>query len=107
MTDGPAAAGEAPLAFDALVVHPADDVAVALRDLAEDETVRIRCGSATTTLRVLDAVPLGHKFALRPIAAGSPVRKYGEAIGAATQAIDAGRHVHVHNMHSQRARRTS
>jgi altronate dehydratase len=31
------------------------------------------------------AIPLGHKFALRDIEAGEPVIKYGEVIGLATQ----------------------
>ncbi len=42
-------------------------------------------------------VPFGHKAAVRAIAAGAPVRKYGVVIGTATQAIRPGEHVHVHN----------
>ncbi|QDA36569.1 altronate dehydratase (plasmid) [Paracoccus liaowanqingii] len=45
-----------------------------------------------------EAIPAGHKIALRPIAAGEPVLKYGQVIGTATQAIAAGEHVHVHNL---------
>jgi hypothetical protein len=42
-------------------------------------------------------VPFGHKVALRAIAQGEAVIKYGVAIGSATRAIAVGEHVHVHN----------
>lgn len=40
----------------------------------------------------------GHKYAIRPIAAGENVVKYGMPIGRATSAIGIGEHVHVHNL---------
>ena len=40
----------------------------------------------------------GHKYALRPIAAGENVVKYGMPIGRATEPIAPGEHVHVHNV---------
>ena len=40
----------------------------------------------------------GHKYALRDIAAGENVIKYGMPIGHATVAIAKGEHVHVHNV---------
>ena len=40
----------------------------------------------------------GHKFALRDIAEGENVIKYGMPIGHATCAIKKGEHVHVHNV---------
>ncbi len=45
-------------------------------------------------------IPAGHKFALREIAAGDYVIKYGEIIGRATQDIRAGEWVHTHNVKS-------
>lgn len=48
-------------------------------------------------LEVALGVPFGHKVALRPIARGEPVIKYGVAIGRATHDIASGAHVHVHN----------
>ena len=45
-------------------------------------------------------LPLGHKIARRPIAAGDKVVKYGAPIGTATAAIAAGAHAHVHNIRS-------
>lgn len=80
--------------LDLLRVHPADDVCVALRDLQPGETVR--CD--TTGLLVRSAIPRGHKIAVRAIAAGAAVHKYGWPIGHASAAIDAGEHVHTHNL---------
>ena len=40
----------------------------------------------------------GHKYALRDIAAGEDVVKYGMPIGHATKAIAKGEHVHVDNL---------
>lgn len=90
--------------FDAIVVHTDDDVAVALRDFDSGDVVRVRLQNAIRSMPLRDAVPLGHKFALHPIAEGAEVRKYGESIGAATCAIAEGAHVHVHNIASRRGR---
>ena len=43
-------------------------------------------------------IPRGHKVALRAIGAGEAVRKYGQIIGVAQQAIAPGEHIHVHNL---------
>jgi altronate dehydratase small subunit len=90
--------------WDAIVVHADDDVAVALRDIRCGDVVRVRRQGAVRNMTIRDAVPLGHKFALHPIAAGTEIRKYGQSIGGATAAIAEGAHVHVHNMASLRAR---
>jgi altronate hydrolase len=42
-------------------------------------------------------IPPGHKVALRPHAAGEPIRRYGQIIGFATEAIAPGEWVHTHN----------
>ena len=88
--------------WSAVVLHPADDVAVALRPL-EPGLISLRSGDAKT-FEVRAAIPLGHKFALRDIPVGADVRKYGEVIGIATTAIARGTHVHVQNLRSRRAR---
>jgi altronate hydrolase len=81
----------------AIRLHPADDVLVALRDLAPGEPI----GSGVT---VAGAIPAGHKVAGRAIAAGSLVRKSGHLIGRATDHIAPGAHVHVHNLANLDAR---
>jgi len=74
--------------------HPADSVAVALRDLDAGERVLVGTGEQ----HLVDAIPRGHKFALVAHGPGDPVVKYGERIGLATQGIAPGEHVHTHNL---------
>lgn len=81
---------------DAVRIAPDDDVAVALRALAAGETIIV----ADQAIRVAEPVGRGHKIALRGIAAGERVRRYGWPIGSASQAIAAGAHVHSHNLHT-------
>jgi altronate hydrolase len=47
---------------------------------------------------VAGLIPPGHKVAVRPIAAGAPVRRYNQIIGTAKTAIAPGQHVHTHNL---------
>ncbi len=78
----------------AVLLHRDDDVAVATRDLPGG--CAVPAGMRTVTARA--DIPRGHKIAVRDIAAGAPVRKYGQPIGSATSAIAAGDHVHAHNL---------
>jgi len=83
---------------DPRIVHlaPEDNVCVAARSLAAGETVRL--GGRAITLA--EAIAIGHKIAVRDIAAGETVLKYGAPIGSATRAIAAGGHVHTQNLQS-------
>jgi altronate hydrolase len=45
-----------------------------------------------------ERIPAGHKVAIRPIATGEEIRRYGQIIGFATQPIAPGQHVHTQNM---------
>jgi len=47
---------------------------------------------------VAGLIPAGHKAALRDIAQGEPVRRYGQIIGFASRPIRRGEHVHTHNL---------
>ena len=87
--------------WDAVQIASSDHVAVALRDLSG--RVRVRQGSEIVEITLSDPIPLGHKFALVDLPAGSEIRKYGAPIGRATQPIRTGAHVHTHNLTSQRA----
>jgi altronate hydrolase len=49
-------------------------------------------------LRVRAQVPAGHKIAARAIAEGEPVVKYDTVIGFAARDVEAGEHVHTHNL---------
>lgn len=73
-----------------------DNVGVATTNLAPGQELAV--GALRLVTR--DAIPFAHKVALRPIGAGEKVIKFGVPIGSATAAIEAGRHVHVHNIKS-------
>ena len=78
-----------------LKINAADNVAVALADdLHEGETLDVE--GVAVTLR--EDVARGHKFALRDIAAGENVVKYGYPIGHATQDVPQGGWIHTHNL---------
>lgn len=86
--------------WDAIRLSPDDTVATALRPLTAGEIPRVvdEAGAWVTAPALTAAIPRGHKFALLPIAAGNDVLKYGAPIGAATAGIEAGAHVHLHNL---------
>ena len=73
-------------------LHPRDDVVVALDQLIAGVYV------ASEAVTVSGLVPPGHKMATRTLAAGEPVRRYGQIIGFASQPIRPGQHVHSHNL---------
>ncbi len=85
---------EVDLAPEAVRIHAADSVAVAVRPLAAGTEVSI----GDTALVLQDDVPAGHKFALHDIRAGDDVVKYGFTIGHAIQFIPKGAWVHSHNL---------
>ncbi len=91
------------LAQVAVRLHPVDDVAVAIVDLASGTSVNGPFG----TFSLARLVPRGHKLALRPLASGEPVRRYGQTIGFASIAVAAGDHVHTHNLAVQGFNRDS
>ncbi|WP_433824746.1 UxaA family hydrolase [Actinoplanes sp. CA-015351] len=84
----------APLADHALLLHPDDHVAVALRDLPPG----LKLTHGTLTVDVTAAIPQGHKLCVRDMPADTPVHKYGQTIGRTTTAVRAGEHVHSHNL---------
>jgi len=47
-------------------------------------------------------VPIGHKVALRDLAVGDTVTKYGQDIGRIVAPVKKGDHVHTHNLKTKR-----
>jgi altronate hydrolase len=78
----------------AWLLDAADNVAVARVAIAAG--ARLRVAGAEVTAR--EAIPAGHKIAVRPVAAGAFVVRYGQAIGRARVPIEAGSYVHLHNL---------
>lgn len=82
-----------------------DTVATAVQLLKPGETVLIAGVQPGASVVAREEIPSGHKIALRDIAKGEHIMKYGEVIGAATEDIPAGHWVHVHNCRGVKARR--
>ena len=56
----------------------------------------------TMSLQARQEIPIGHKVALKDMAAGDTVLKYGVDIGKVVAPIKAGEHAHVHNIKTKR-----
>jgi (2R)-sulfolactate sulfo-lyase subunit alpha len=61
--------------------------------LDEDRTISLPC---------VQDIPIGHKVALKDMAVGDTVIKYGIDIGKVVQPIKTGQHAHVHNIKTKR-----
>ena len=86
-----------------LLHHDGDSVAVAVDDLQPGTLNGASVKEGTFHTAVLNqAIPLGHKFALKDHAAGEAIIKYGIQVGLASQPIKKGDYVHTHNMRSYR-----
>jgi (2R)-sulfolactate sulfo-lyase subunit alpha len=55
-----------------------------------------------TDLKALQDIPIGHKVALKDMAVGDTVVKYGIDMGKVVAPIKAGEHAHVHNIKTKR-----
>ncbi len=78
-------------------IHEMDNVAVALDEVAEGESVS--CGSISFVAK--EAIPKGHKVALTPLKKGQEVIKYGNVIGVMGEEAPQGGWLHDHNILSQ------
>src|SRR6186997_2461723 len=74
-------------------LNPADDVVIARVNIPGGTTL-----PKEANVRLAVTVPAGHKIAVREIKQGAPVRRYNQIIGFATRDIQAGEHVHLHNL---------
>ncbi|MFT5742212.1 MAG: hypothetical protein ACI86S_000269 [Paracoccaceae bacterium] len=79
-----------------IILSPDDTIAVARCGIGKGEDVVL----AGQSVQLAATVSMGHKLALRPMALGDKVLKYGVPIGSATAEIAVGDHVHLHNMKS-------
>ena len=79
---------------DFIKINPTDNVIIALKDFSAGEIIEVD----EQKLTVVGDVPKGHKIALTAIAENEDIIKYGAPIGHATQAIEAGEHIHVQNL---------
>ena len=88
-----------PLVIDAAMtplirLNGADNVLIAREALSLGRQVQL----GDTVVRIRAQVPAGHKIAARAIPRGEAIRKYDTVIGRAARDIEAGDHVHTHNI---------
>ena len=81
-----------------IILDDGDNVGVALRDIAANEQAR---SAGDFQLPAIERITQGHKIALRNIAEGENIVRFGVSVGLATTTIPQGRLVHVHNVKSQ------
>lgn len=77
-----------------LKIHENDNVAVAIEEVPGG--AQVEAGGEKVTANM--DIPAGHKIALKDIAQGEQVIKYGCPIGVAKEAIKKGDWIHVHNI---------
>ena len=82
-----------------LIIHPRDNVAVALIALAAGEAA---VAQGVDGLTALSDIPASHKIALADVPAGGEIIKYGETVAISTRDIKRGEWVHGHNLESNR-----
>ena len=94
------------MAHKFLVHEPDDMVGVAVEDIQAGQTVEglVMSDASRLSIEMRNAVPLGHKLALKDISRGTEVIKYGVPIGEASADIKRGEHVHIQNLRSIRWR---
>lgn len=79
---------------DFIKINKDDNVAVALKPILKGTTVNV----AGTEITVLEDIPQGHKFAIKPVKKGDAVIKYGFRIGYAQSDVEVGGWIHTHNL---------
>ena len=84
----------------AIHINSKDNVVTCLRPIGKGENIIVNSISIITNMDV----PVFHKIAITDILKGQHCYKYGEIIGDAILDIEAGDHVHVHNIESTRGR---
>lgn len=75
-------------------INKIDNVVVALEDLKKGEVIEVD----GEKVELLEDINRGHKIAIKNIASGDNVIKYGFPIGHSTRDIKAGEFVHTHNV---------
>jgi len=82
-----------------IIIHPRDNVAIALRTLGVGE---VAVAKGIEGFPALEEIPASHKIALRDILKGEEIIKYGEIVAVSTRDIKKGEWVHTHNLESKR-----
>ncbi len=89
-----------------LLVHDKQDnvgvVVVEGLEAGTDMLCVVTSDNSDFRLTSREAVPIGHKIALRDLAVGDTVVKYGQDIGRIVAPVAKGERVHTHNLKTKR-----
>ena len=88
------------LDFDAIILKLNDNVGTSIKSLKNNTKIILKLEEELTSFVIKDDIKLCHKFSLIQIRRGDKIFKYGEVIGVATDDIDQGNLVHIHNIQS-------
>ena len=88
----------------AIQIDDRDNVATVTSEISKGEQVEVLSpeGSILIRAEAMGDIPFGHKIALKPLARGEEIVKYGEVIGVASAGIEVGEWLHIHNVESIR-----
>jgi len=75
-------------------IHPHDSVIVALEEMKAGEVLVID----NQIVELIQPIERGHKIAIKPVASGENIIKYGYPIGHATRDILVGEQIHTQNL---------
>ena len=92
------------MGIKAVVLAPHDNVGIAVADLDTGLERDLNCGEHLFQVKLAEPVPYQHKFSVTTIRIGAEIITDDVFIGVATDEIQAGRHVHVHNMTGTRSK---
>lgn len=79
-----------------LLLSPDDNCLVACQCLVAGTIVRVDGNPLT----LAQDIPMGHKVARRRLKEGEIVLRYGAHIGSTLRDVEAGEHLHLHNLKS-------
>ena len=86
--------------INALLIDDIDNVVTCVAEVSAGSDVYYRKGSEILSLKAEEDIPYCHKIALKDLAEGEEVLKYGEMIGRTNQPIARGHWVSDKNIYS-------
>ncbi len=75
-------------------LHAQDSVVVALKELPQGTKIQV----AGTEISLRQTIPPGHKIAIKTLEPDESIWKFGWPIGLTKCRVEAGEHVHSHNL---------
>ncbi len=84
--------------INSVLISDKDNVVVVIEEVKAGDSVKPGQG---IEVKANEDIMRNHKVAIKDVAAGSSVIKYGESIGLASKDIAAGDWVHTHNIEAE------